>query len=321
MQVKTSTRGRFARRAIALTACLLPAAVAVAQDAGEPVWIKPKLEAGQTMRFEFGFDLSLLQKMDGDNENTRDINRRQEGVLALTVDEVGPDGSALVSGKVESVQLMVKDGERELTYSSKDVPAGDDAPAWGGLGKLLTEAEIAFAVTPAGKVESVSGLSEFESAAFEAAQGADLAGLFSRQVFARTVEPIFSVDGAAGNRQIVGRGWQTTESVNLGAVGVMDVTHDFKFVTVQEGSAIMMGIPSVQVRRPTQARPEVAQVSVDDSTGYTRVEYSPDDQVLTLRDQVVRLATTWTLGEPDTEGYVKMEQVQNSKLSIKLIQD
>ncbi len=321
MPLKTSSRGRLARRAVALTACLLPA-TALAQDAREPVWVKPKLEAGQTMRFEFSFDLNLLQKPNNDADNAREVQRMQAGVLELKVDEVGPDGSALVSADVQRIVMTIKEGENQITYSSVgEVPSGDDAPAWAGLGKLLTGADITFAVTPEGKVESVSGLSEFETQAVEAAQGADLPGLFAPQVFARTIEPVFAVEGATGNRRVIGNGWQTVESVNLGAVGVMDVTHDFKLVTVEEGKAIMVGTPSVQVRRPTQANDAVPRVAVNDSTGYTRVEYDVSGQHVALREQVVRLDTTWTLGEPETEGYVRMDQVQNSKLTLRRLED
>lgn len=309
-------RGTSMVGAAVAAAALAGAGIAWAQaPAAAPVHFDPQFTAGQTVRYEIAFEETIEQTLQGAAPTT--TTRSQAATIALTFSEVARDGSALVTAKVEKAAMSMKSGDTTLAYTVPPAAAEAGAEGVADLGRLLAAAEITFAVTADGKVEDLAGLTEFVEAAQSAAPFTEIAGVFSPGVLTKTLEPLFTVDGAALERRSPQATWETTEEVNLGRTGVMDIITAFTFAGVQDGTAQVAGTPTVRVRRPTQPAPEVANVSVEETSGYTRIEYDTQNHHVKAREQVFRQKSVWTLGQEGAEGFVRIDQAQSSKKSVK----
>ncbi|MGP1345861.1 MAG: hypothetical protein ACTS3F_04230 [Phycisphaerales bacterium] len=278
--------------------------VAMAQDAeNEGMSFSPALRVGQAMSYDAEWSAVVSQTVGADASARRQAERiTSKASLRLEVLEVGPEGQARVRATVPSVELVHRAGDETRQYQH---PLPEDtaviAVAWSGLGEILSRQQITFEVDATGAVGKVAGLEPFVNAAREASPELDLTGMFTPSQFVAVVQPIFDADGARDESRSKGSSWESTDTVPLGAAGVLDISNTWRFVVVEEGIATVVGTPTISVRRPVNPEPNTPTISLGDHSGYTRLGWNVEKSMLQARESMLRMTMTFGVGDVSVE--------------------
>lgn len=298
----------------AVTGVAMAAALSATALGQQTLNVDPGLEKGDTFEYSLNYNLSLEQRRE--DGTVRKVTRRQNAEMAFEVLTANEDGSLRVGLDVTAVELSVQDGDNTYGYSFpyEGDPPGDDAPDWATIGKTIADAEIAFDVSPEGVIGSFEGLDPIMDASSSMGQQLELPGFLAPDSLRANLQPIFSCDGARGQERRVGRGWQTQERVSLGRIGVLEITHDWRFPTVADGVAVLVSQPSTELLLPEEEQSdEAGSVTLRDSSGFIRDNWNIEAQRLDLRQTMRTMTTYWKLGETT----VQQDQRSRTKLERK----
>lgn len=294
--------------ALALSALLLLAPPAHAQDSAA---LAPNLELGRLLNYTVSVSTEVNQTIAAEtraqqtshvaNARFRVISTDVEGVaqLEVTFERVG---ITLVENNVPTVTaIAVRDID---TGEAESTPAGE-------LAQTLLDCTVRLLLTDDLTLEYQSGFEPF----LQAAAGADdldpgFVGIFAPDRFTQVVAPIFDADGAAKVNVSQGLGWQTEDSISLGAAGVLDITDNWRVSEFGPAAVTYEGTGDLTLRKPQGDDPARPDVNVNQYEVTTSATYNRVSEMLTNRTRTMSLGTTFTLGDNT------LRQTQQTVVSI-----
>ncbi|MGP1310127.1 MAG: hypothetical protein ACTS27_08020 [Phycisphaerales bacterium] len=284
--------------------------------AADPVSLSARFEEGQTMRYAIDLDASITQKQD----EQMPFNQRVKQTIVLdlevvTVDERG----AVLDGKVSSLHVGALWGNRMHAYEwpkvTTDVPLRlPPVIILEQVGELARDVRVrarvnlpssdeAGSVVVSGFEGVVKGLDEQD--VFDET----VLGLLANQQMSDALAGAFFVEGVSSPVR-PGTGWETTDRINLGPAGAIDVTTSWVFSSLDNGEATVRGTPRMTVARPAAADPASPTVSLEVEEASIAVAWNASAGRADERTSTQALTTVWTLGP------MTLTQQQNTTLKV-----
>lgn len=285
---------------------------------GPIVPLRWEAEKGKTLAYDVSVEMTVRQK-EGEAE-PRAMELRQRARVSLTVEDMGEDGSAALTGTISGVSVGWKDGDVEATWEEGGAETGTDAGrALAAIAQGAMQDALRVTIDPQGVISGMSGF-EAARAALEEQNALDEStlGMFEPVAMASRLAPMFQGDAGgagehvagAGSRR-VGHGWQTTERVGLGSAGALEITTDWVLKEVTDGVALIEGVSRVEALRPQEPSPGAPVVRVEGASGTTRTTWDMTAGALRSCETEQALTMVWTLGD------LTLRQEQTSKSMVR----
>ncbi len=309
--------------AAAMVASLAPQAAAQA-DGGTV--FKAGLKPGAEMNYSVG------QRMRIDQRQTRPAEEEgaapvatavsesfaQAARVQLKVDSVAADGAAVVNARVTDLVLFARTQTRTARFvggpaagslelaGDDDVKNSEDDEGLGAIGKALMDAEIRLSVDASGAVTEVAGLDgmmealaaqqSFTLGGENPVPDSRVAGIFGAENVGDVLTRLFQVDGANTTARRQGAAWQTERVIPIPPVGAIGITHNWSFDSLNEGTATLNGVMSMEIRRAENVPETVATVELGEHEGKTVVLWDTAAGALVRRTTRQEVGSVWKLG-------------------------
>jgi hypothetical protein len=300
-------------RPVIVAAILLSPATALAQS---EVPLKPVLKQGDEFAYSIGMVLDVSQKM-GEGQPAQITSLKAGSQIRMKVLEVSADGSAKLEGHFERAMVQAPIGDQKVGFEWPAAALPDDAAPVAKLGDTLEKATLSIEVDAEGNASVVSGLEKFADAASKIDLPDDrYQGFFTNEKLGNALTPIFKLDGAWKATRVVGKGWQTTETIALPPAGAIEMVSDFVVVDADSDVVNCGAQIAMSLKRPENPADDVATVSLEPtSTGATKIVYNRHRMLLQFRKAGMTIDTKWSLGG------VNVEQTQVSVLNLRLVEN
>lgn len=300
--------------AIVLATTLIPSAGA--QEAPTPIPLRVATP-GETFSYRYTMQMTIEQQMGERVLDPQALNYRYH--LAFTVRQVDPEGNAELVMSMTPGSVIVTDGTGDaMRQTVLTIPAAPgnsdvegDAKTLADLSSAIGQAQVLFQVTPQGDVSGVNGLDRV----MDLMQQFDtpdvrLLGPIAPGQIEQTLEFIFGAEGAAGTSRRIGSGWQTSRSIDVPPVAVLDFTDSVNLASIDGQIATMQTKTSVGVRRPTAEDAARPTLGVEHFAGTAATMWDLAAGRLQARSSEMSMATSWQLAE------VNLLQKQSVSVSI-----
>lgn len=316
-------------RLLALAASFFTAvAPAGADDA--PVKLTTALTAERELAFQVAQDITIRQQQADVPESTERF--AHAAIFNLKVLSVQDDQTARLSLKVSDVAALLSTAGRVVSYKgSTNLPVADPEAlgasasdeALDSVMKAILDCAIEFEVDASGQVLRMKGLEPALEAmgAQEAFTVADKTGpkpdpralgFMTIDNLSELLTRVLSVEGVGTDPRNVGSGWQTTRSVKLPPVGVIEITNNWTLASHAADTAAINGDFAMDVKISPNASPDVPTVTITEQTGGTTIQWNTADNALKSRTTTQKVATDWRLAS----GNFAITQIQDFKLTI-----
>lgn len=131
----------------------------------EPVSLKYKFQANQSLHFEYAQDMTFLSKKRQFQEQIKSQTSADKHLRVISVDA---DGNALIEPVIDRVRMVSsKDDEPEMKFDSLEVAKDPEAcpPAFRGIMATVGKPMVQIKFSPRGKVLSANGINGGTNAA------------------------------------------------------------------------------------------------------------------------------------------------------------
>lgn len=134
-------------------------------EEAEPVSLKYKFQANQSLHFEYSQDMTFLSKKRQFQEQIKSQTSADKHLRVISVDA---EGNALIEPVIDRVRMVSsKDDEPEMKFDSLEVAKDPEAcpPAFRGIMATVGKPMVQIKFSPRGKVLSANGINGGTNAA------------------------------------------------------------------------------------------------------------------------------------------------------------
>lgn len=308
-----------------ITALLATAVLActLAPASAQTPRFSAQLTQGAQLRYNLSLSIDVLQRA-GEEEASRADRVEHAAQALLTVESIDTEGAAVVALAFDVVSMRIVSPGQSATYTAaRDPRRMRDFPALqqtstdetlSTIGRALLDAQLRMSVRPDGTITSLVGLDDFLAAyAAQSEYDERILGFFTPVKLAPTLELIFSADPGNVRPAAEGKGWQSSERVDLGAIGAIDMVTNWTVLSSTPAETIVDGTLSFELLVPAFREADVPELALAPSTGTTHLRWNTANNRLIERAATQNIETVWSLGD------IRIEQTQTSVSTIRFI--
>ncbi|MBX3353591.1 MAG: hypothetical protein KF684_11720 [Phycisphaeraceae bacterium] len=292
-----------------------------AAGAPESVRLAAFFEAGESMRYSIGIATNVTQT-EGEGQPIT-LRLEQSLTLDLSVASVDERG-AVLEGSVVGVKLGTDWRGNFYEYAwpqlTTEAPAVPMPPFV--LLRLMGERarESTLRVRVDMPVDSTPGrvtVSGFESPATaldnQAVFDMSVLGMMANEQLGEALTSAFFVEGALDRPRRAKTGWQSTERVEMGAAGAIEIATEWAVDQISNRLAKIDGRPRAAVLPPAATDPTAPTVRIADQSGSVMILWDHTRGLLQRREAKQSITTVWTIGA------MSLTQKQETTAAVELL--